>query len=167
MTNDASLPSIRMSRADMKAILLRATFSITVSELFVFAVLYATHSGPAGFAYGAFFSFVCPAAISPYFTWKDLKRVRQMEYFQKRMEVTNRQLQTALSEVRELRGLLPICAACKKIRNDEGVWDQIETYISRHTDAKFTHAICPECTVRLYGEDIGLPEMAAQSESPS
>lgn len=56
----------------------------------------------------------------------------------------------ALAEVRELRGLLPICAACKKIRNDQGYWEHIEVYIAAHSQTEFTHSICPECTQRLY-----------------
>lgn len=55
------------------------------------------------------------------------------------------QLETALSEVKTLRGLLPICAHCKKIRDDKGYWNRIDAYIEDHTDARFTHGICPEC----------------------
>lgn len=61
-------------------------------------------------------------------------------------------LQQALKEVKTLKGLLPICASCKKIRNDKGYWEQLETYIMEHTDAQFTHGICPECMERLYPE---------------
>lgn len=61
-----------------------------------------------------------------------------------------RELQNALSEVKMLRGFLPICAACKKIRDDKGYWNQIEAYISAHSDAQFSHGLCPECAKRLY-----------------
>jgi hypothetical protein len=47
-----------------------------------------------------------------------------------------------------LRGLLPICATCKKIRDDQGYWSQVELYISQHSDAEFTHGICPECMAK-------------------
>jgi membrane-associated protease RseP (regulator of RpoE activity) len=60
------------------------------------------------------------------------------------------ELQQATSHVRQLRGLLPICASCKKIRNDEGYWEQLESYIGSRSDADFSHAICPECASRLY-----------------
>lgn len=63
------------------------------------------------------------------------------------------ELQAALANVRTLSGFIPICAACKKIRNDTGYWDAIEAYISRHTDAQFSHGICPECIVRLYPDE--------------
>jgi CheY-like chemotaxis protein len=62
------------------------------------------------------------------------------------------QLQKALQEVKTLRGLLPICASCKKIRKDDNSWQQIEEYIASHSDADFTHGICPECAHRLYPE---------------
>lgn len=58
----------------------------------------------------------------------------------------NSQLKEALESVKTLSGLLPICASCKKIRDDKGYWNQIETYISNHTDASFTHGFCPECS---------------------
>jgi hypothetical protein len=61
-------------------------------------------------------------------------------------------LKKALSEVRLLSGLLPICASCKKIRDDKGYWNQIEAYIKEHSSADFSHSICPECAKRLYPE---------------
>lgn len=64
------------------------------------------------------------------------------------------ELQKALSEIKQLSGLLPICAACKKIRNDAGYWEQVESYFSTHTDVKFTHGICPSCVEELYSEYV-------------
>lgn len=63
-----------------------------------------------------------------------------------------RELQAALNEVKTLSGLLPICAHCKKIRDDQGYWNQIELYIRHHSDARFTHSICPECSTKFYPE---------------
>jgi uncharacterized PurR-regulated membrane protein YhhQ (DUF165 family) len=63
-----------------------------------------------------------------------------------------RELQQALSEVKTLRGLIPICANCKKVRDDQGFWNQIEAYIHKHSDAQFSHGICPECAEKLYPE---------------
>jgi hypothetical protein len=56
----------------------------------------------------------------------------------------------ALSNVRVLRGLFPICASCKKIRDDQGYWSQIESYVRDHSEAEFSHSICPDCMKRLY-----------------
>ncbi len=62
------------------------------------------------------------------------------------------ELQKAVAEIKTLKGFIPICASCKKIRDDEGYWDQLEVYIGRRTDAVFSHGICPECTEKLYPE---------------
>lgn len=59
------------------------------------------------------------------------------------------QLQDALARVKRLSGLLPICAWCKKIRDDQGYWNHVEAYIAEHTDADFTHGICPDCAKKL------------------
>jgi PAS domain-containing protein len=61
-------------------------------------------------------------------------------------------LQEALDKVNQLGGLLPICASCKKIRDDKGYWKQIETYIRDHSEAEFSHGICPDCAKKLYPE---------------
>ena len=62
------------------------------------------------------------------------------------------ELQNALLKIRMLSGLLPICSSCKKIRDDGGYWEQIEVYIKDHSEADFSHSICPECADRLYPE---------------
>jgi hypothetical protein len=62
-------------------------------------------------------------------------------------------LQKTLEEVKVLRGFLPICSSCKKIRDDSGYWNQIETYISEHSEAQFSHSICPQCVEKLYGDE--------------
>jgi PAS domain S-box-containing protein len=61
-------------------------------------------------------------------------------------------LKRALTEVRTLSGFLPICASCKKIRDDNGYWNQIESYIRDHSEAEFSHSICPDCAKELYPE---------------
>jgi PAS domain S-box-containing protein len=63
-----------------------------------------------------------------------------------------RDLQKALSEVKKLKGIFPICASCKKIRDDKGYWRQIEAYIRDHSEAEFSHGICPDCMKKLYGD---------------
>ena len=66
----------------------------------------------------------------------------------------NTELKEKINEIRTLTGLLPICAQCKKIRNDEGYWEQLEGYISEHTAATFTHGICPGCAEELYPDTV-------------
>ena len=62
------------------------------------------------------------------------------------------ELQDALGKVKLLSGYLPICASCKKIRDDKGYWQAVETYIDSHSEAKFSHGICPDCIQKLYPE---------------
>jgi CheY-like chemotaxis protein len=62
----------------------------------------------------------------------------------------NRQLKRALEEIKIISGLLPICSRCKKIRDDEGYWHQVEQYIQDHSKIKFSHSLCPECAKHLY-----------------
>jgi PAS domain S-box-containing protein len=62
------------------------------------------------------------------------------------------ELQTTLAEVKTLRGIIPICTNCKKIRDDAGYWQKVEAYIQKHSEALFSHSICPECVKKLYGD---------------
>jgi hypothetical protein len=70
----------------------------------------------------------------------DLMKVRRL----------NEELQAALAKGKILSGLLPICASCKKIRDDKGYWQQVEIYIQDHSEAEFTHGFCPDCLAKLY-----------------
>lgn len=84
--------------------------------------------------------------------------VRSMRYSleRKRLELEKEQLiedlKAALAKVKTLSSMLPICASCKKIRDDTGYWHQIESYITEHSDTEFSHGICPDCMVKLYPE---------------
>ena len=71
---------------------------------------------------------------------------------QQRLEEKNAQLEEALASIKTLRGLLPICANCKKIRDDHGYWKQIEEYIESHSEALFSHGLCPDCADKLYAD---------------
>jgi Protein of unknown function (DUF3365) len=72
---------------------------------------------------------------------------------QKKMLMANNELQVALDSIKTLKGFIPICAKCKKIRDDSGFWEQLESYIESHSDALFSHGVCPECTEELYGKE--------------
>ena len=61
-----------------------------------------------------------------------------------------KELKQALAEVRTLKGIVPICANCKNVRDDQGYWNRVESYLNEHTEADFTHAVCPDCMKRLY-----------------
>jgi len=60
------------------------------------------------------------------------------------------ELRAAIEQIRTLRGIVPICGHCKKIRDDEGYWHQVEVYVRNHTEAEFSHGICPQCMEKLY-----------------
>jgi CheY-like chemotaxis protein len=85
----------------------------------------------------------------------------RMVELQERLAARVRQLEVALSEVKQLSGLLPICSYCKKIRNDGSYWEQLESYICKRSDAHFTHGICPDCYQRVTEE-----EFEADDETP-
>ena len=78
-----------------------------------------------------------------------------------------RQLQAALTEVKTLSGIIPICAGCKKIRDDKGFWNQVEAYIQTHSLATFSHGLCPDCTTRLYPEVAEEIKRKRAAEKPS
>jgi PAS domain S-box-containing protein len=75
------------------------------------------------------------------------------------------ELKEALRHVKTLNGLLPICASCKKIRNDGGYWEQVETYIRSRSNAEFTHGICPDCVRLLYPEYQSILQRSEPSQA--
>ena len=116
--------------------------------------------------YFKFYSFflLCAAMVAsgirePYaMIFKELSEKNEelnKENFQRKhaefeLEKTIAELNTTLQQVKTLSGLIPICASCKKIRDDKGYWQQIESYIHAHSDAEFSHGICPGCAKALY-----------------
>lgn len=83
------------------------------------------------------------------------KHHEELKAVHSKIDAQNKELKEALSKVKLLSGLIPICSSCKKIRDDKGYWNQIETYVQEHSTAEFSHGICPECTKRLYPEFQG------------
>jgi YesN/AraC family two-component response regulator len=78
-----------------------------------------------------------------------LNEVRQRDQDQRQLIA---ELQQSLNEVKTLQGIIPICASCKKVREDTGYWTQVEAYISQHSDLLFSHTVCPDCARKLYPE---------------
>jgi len=70
------------------------------------------------------------------------------------------QIERSMKEIKQLRGILPICANCKKIRDDKGYWTQVEVYVSDHSDVEFSHGVCPDCAHKLY------PELFTEENKP-
>lgn len=71
---------------------------------------------------------------------------------EKEREELIRRLETSLSEIKALRGILPLCSFCKKIRDDKGYWEQVDIYINKHSEADISHSICPECLKKHFPE---------------
>jgi len=76
--------------------------------------------------------------------------ITQRKHMELERETLVAQLQSALAKVKTLRGLVPICASCKNIRDDKGFWHQVEAYVHDHSDAVFSHSLCPDCASKLY-----------------
>lgn len=103
-----------------------------------------------GFAVG-----VTDYIVKPISRMRLLARVRNqlaLRQKQRELELNNRELQAALNQIKTLHGILPICSFCKQIRNDQGAWQRLEEYIQHHSEAEFSHSICPKCAKEHYPE---------------
>lgn len=76
--------------------------------------------------------------------------ITERKKYEKEREKLIKELKEALAEIKTLRGIIPICVNCKKIRDDKGYWEKVESYISKHTLAEFSHSLCPDCAKKLY-----------------
>jgi len=87
-------------------------------------------------------------------TEEELKRNAELNRtLEHKVEQRTAKLKESIAQVKVLSGMLPICARCKKIRDDKGYWNKLESYIKQHSEAKFSHGICPECAKELYPEE--------------
>jgi len=88
------------------------------------------------------------ARVKTHLALRDLQS--QLEQANAELAYRVRELQSALAQVKALSGLLPICANCKKVRDDKGYWHQVEVYIRDRSEAEFSHGLCPDCIKELY-----------------
>lgn len=86
----------------------------------------------------------------------DLKKLNKVN---EELEIKTTQLKQALDELKIMKGIIPICSNCKKIRDDKGYWNILETFIEKHSDALFSHSVCPECMKELYGDESWFDEI--------
>ncbi|MBI3118114.1 MAG: hypothetical protein HYZ00_05490, partial [Candidatus Hydrogenedentes bacterium] len=86
------------------------------------------------------------------------KEEQQRQHLEQEVLARTAELRAALTEVKTLEGLLPICSGCKRIRDDRGYWNEVEDYFQRHTGADFSHGLCPDCAQRLYPEYYRAPK---------
>ncbi len=110
---------------------------------------------PSGFIV----STVCPLIIAPVGTYfigalaqKNFRLGVELQEANEKLKDKNQELEKALQEVKTLKGFIPICSICRKIRNDDGYWHVLEEYIVKNTDAKLSHGICPTCLQNSYPE---------------
>lgn len=87
-----------------------------------------------------------------WYLYASSRDITERKRIESELEAERQQLQNALDEVKTLRGIVPICANCKKVRDDQGYWSQVEQYVSAHTEAKFSHSLCPGCAHEFYPE---------------
>ncbi|MCA1949317.1 MAG: response regulator [Treponema sp.] len=93
----------------------------------------------------------------PFDSREILQRVRTHVNLRRALEEQrrlNKELQAALDRVKTLEGIIPICSKCKKVRDDEGYWTQVERYVTEHTKAMFSHSLCPDCATQYFPQDI-------------
>ena len=88
------------------------------------------------------------ARVKTHLTLRTLQK--DLEEKNIRLQGLNKDLQRALDEIKTLQGILPICANCKRIRDENNIWKMLEEYICEHSEAEFTHGICPDCAKKLY-----------------
>ncbi len=103
------------------------------------------------------------ARVTTHLTIRSLQK--QLQEKNNKLEERNDQLQEALDNIRTLTGLLPICTSCKKIKDDEGYWNQLEQYFSSRSDVLFSHGLCPGCSDALYGNQDWYKRWKAKSEN--
>ena len=101
---------------------------------------------------------IVPLLVAPPIIFFYARLLLGITRIEQELRVHTVSLEKALEEVKLLSGLLPICASCKNIRDDKGYWNEIERYISQHSEATFTHGFCPNCVKKLYPDVELSPE---------
>ena len=101
---------------------------------------------------GILIAMFAPLVIFPYPAHVFFSNVLKLNETRRRLREKNKALEQAMAQVKQLSGLLPICANCKKIRDDNNYWVEVDAYIKQHSNADFSHGLCPDCVKDLYGE---------------
>ena len=104
---------------------------------------------------GIFLFLAFPLVVSPTFIYKFNNLLEKYKSVELELIQRNTELEKILSEVKELKLMIPICKSCKKVKDDKGYWRQLESYVSKKSDIDFTHSLCNVCVQKLYPE-LGL-----------
>lgn len=118
--------------------------SVVVSH----AAIAITGFKPSSWPFITAMMILCPALIAPPMFYFYARAVQEIARQRGALAQANAELEKALGEVRELRGLLPVCAWCNKVRDDQGYWNRVDFFLERNTRAEVTHSICPDCQSR-------------------
>lgn len=86
--------------------------------------------------------------------WFSIRRWRETLEKKDIIDQRNKALQNAFDEIKQLKGILPLCSFCKKIRDDSGYWEQVDSYIQKYSGAEISHSLCPECMKEHYPEEF-------------
>jgi hypothetical protein len=138
----------------------RKVFTVKVSILCSLFTLVGFFLSPPG---GELWEVICNRFLILFAIWVTALLSLETKQLGKEREMAIDRREKALEDIKILRGFLPICAACKKIRDDKGYWSQIEDYIQTHSEADFSHGICPDCAKKLYPEFFGEEQPVANS----
>lgn len=133
----------------VKATLLFTGLAVLISEVVTLSAILIVY-GNVALIFSAILAALLPGTLSPAIAYNFIKLLAQVDEAQREKDAAISELQEALANVKRLSGLLPICASCKKIRDDEGYWHQVEVYIHTHSEVGFSHSICPDCVQQLY-----------------
>ncbi len=122
-------------------------FTITIAVVSTFLTILGFFSSPAG---GELWKVFMNRVLALFAIWTVTILSLQRKKILEEKEEAVMQREEAVADLKILKGYIPICASCKKIRDDDGLWSQMELYISKHSEADFTHGICPDCVKELY-----------------
>lgn len=131
----------RFGATKVIAVLTAISVVISVVVTVTGSVLY----GYRDLDFAIFVSAAVPLVLAPAMFYAFLRLLEKLDQSELQREKLIGELQDALAKVKVLSGLIPICSKCKKIRDDKGFWNQIESYLKAHSEAEFTHGLCPDC----------------------
>lgn len=124
--------------------LLAVVGSVVVSHL----CIWATGFQPSSWPFITTMMILCPAVIAPPMFYYYGSALHEIARQRRELGDAHARLEAAFREVRELRGLIPVCAWCHKVRDDEGYWNRVDSFLEQHTRVQVTHSICPDCQSR-------------------
>ncbi len=162
-TYDAALEELRQARRDIYLIdyrlgerdgleLLRAAIDIGCKAPIIILTGQGDHDVDVAAMEAGAADYLVKDHLSGELLERSIRYALERKRAEKKLDALISKLQAALARVKHLSGLLPICASCKKIRDDQGYWQQVESYISKRSEAEFSHGFCPDCLRRLYPE---------------